>query len=241
MNRYNHPMIFYRAALIAGVIVALASPVRADPLDKALEEIGGVVRTAINRTRRDIVIGPTVGGAVGVTVDEGELTSGVSFGLAVYVFESPSLREIVKEEVKTRVKELARAALGRGEVPDLKALVRRVIAELRGRALHKGLLDPPRFGVALEGMVVTSAGGGGQVRVMVSKGVGKISLGAMLGVARVGGEFGAIGAVEASLRLTPIGTIRTPVVEPFVRVDAALQSELPLTVGGGLRLVADVF
>jgi hypothetical protein len=236
-----------RTSLAAAVaLAAMTTSARADEIDDALERVGDALGHAVDRTRRDVVLGPHAGAVVGATVDEGELVHGVSFGLALYMFDSPSLADVVKARVKARLKAVVRDAVTKGEPPpDLAALAQQiaaeVIAELRGRGVSKGLLDRPRFGVGVEGVVGTSDGGGFQLRLLASKGVGKLSLGLMVGATFAGGEVEALGGVEASLRLTPVGSRRTPVVEPFVRVDAALQSELPFTVAGGLRLVADVF
>lgn len=236
-----------RTSLVAAVaLTALSTSARADEIDAAVARVGDALGHAVDRTRRDVVFGPSAGGVIGATVDEGELVHGVSFGLALYVFDSPSLADVVKARVRSRLTAVVRDAVAKGEPPpDLDELARQivteVIAELRGRGVSKGLLDRPRFGVGLEGVIGTGAGGGFQVRLTASKGIGKLSLGVMLGGVIAGGEFEALGGLEANLRLTPVGSRRTPVVEPFVRLDAELQSELPLVVAGGLRLVADVF
>lgn len=233
-------------SLAVVALTALVTSARADEVDDAVAQVGDALGHAVDRTRRDVVLGPSAGGVVGVTVDEGELVHGVSFGLALDVFESPSLADVVEARVRRRLTEARRAAAPPGgPPPDLAELARQVaadvIAELRGRGVTKGLLDRPRFGLGVEGVIGTGAGGGFQVRLNASKGVGTLSLGVMLGGEFAGGEFEALGGLEANLRLTPVGSRRTPVVEPFVRLEAQLQSELPLVVAGGLRLVADVF
>jgi hypothetical protein len=175
----------------------------------------------IDRTRRAIAIGPHVGGLVA----EGAAEPALTVGLGLYTFAIPSaldLRELIEERIRHRVEERVKALVAGGQPPgDLVALAREVatevVAELRGEAVVRHLLDKPKLGVIVEG--VLPSGGGSIGRVGISRGVGRVSLGASAGVGRAAGVTTTYLGVETSLRLTPIGEARTPVLEIYARFD----------------------
>lgn len=235
-----------RALLVSSLALCVTTQAaRADAIDDAADAIRGTA----TRVRRQLVIGPEVGGFVGFDVDGGELVHGVGFGLAFYRFAVPTvldLRDRVVAEIRKRVKERVAAIVAGGgaEPSDVSEIVREVAAEVKaeltGAPPPRHTLERPLLGAVLEGAVLTSAGGGFQTRLVVSKGVGKASVGLALAIQRAGGATRFVPGLELDLRLTPIGVARTPVVELYLRGDVAIADGYPLAVIGGGRFALDL-
>jgi hypothetical protein len=75
---------------------------------------------------------------------------------------------------------------------------------------------------------------------VVSHGVSKGSLGLALAVQRAGGVTRFLPGLEASVRLTPIGVGRTPVIELFARGDVTIAEGTPLAIVAGGRFTVDL-
>lgn len=78
-------------------------------------------------------------------------------------------------------------------------------------------------------------------RLGVSKGIGPASLGLGTGIGRAGGDTIPFLGLELSVRATPIGVHRTPVVEVYARADLGFaDAGRTGTFLGGLRVVLDL-
>ena len=210
------------------------------------ELVAQIARAQVNRTRRAFAIGPHIGGFAGTTLDPAETLTGISFGLALYTFDMPTIleaQEMVKRQIETRVKAAVKEALANGQPFDEQQLIRDVIEgikrELLGGEVSKKTLEKPKLGLVVEAMRVVSPGDGGWgARTTLSKGIGSISLGLGVGYLRAGGENILLVGPEVSLRLTPTGELRTPVIDLFVRGEYATSDGFGFTtlVGGRVQL-----
>lgn len=238
------------ATTMALTVAAMAiAPAHADTSAEATA-VGDFAIGSVQRVRRAFVIGPHVGGFGGIAVDGGDALHGVTFGLALYAFKITTvldLRELVVETVRQRVRErVADIVAAGGTAPtDLSELAREVAAEVKaeiaGRPPPRRTLERPRFGAVLEGAIRTSPGGGFQTRLVISKGVGRASIGVALAVQRASGDTDVVPGLEASLRLTPLGQAWTPVAELYLRGDVAIADRLPIALIGGVRATLDLF
>ncbi len=235
-------------ALVGLLVVAIAGPVAADPVDDEVSSRELVVNQ-VQRVRRGFVLGPHVGGYGGVGLaDGGSAVHGVTVGVSVQRYAVPNvldLRERVKAIAQRRLRERVQEIVASGGVAPsdpselAREIVAEVIAELRG-APPRRTLEPPRWGLGLEAAIST-AGGGVEVRLAVDRGFGPVAVGLTIGALRASGRTDAVAGLEVALRLTPLGRAWTPVVAPYLRGETILGSELPVTLGAGLRLVVDLF
>lgn len=236
------------APLVAVFVLGVMPTVAAADVDEYSAAVGDIALNTVDRVRRGVAIGPQVGGFVGVDLDGGALVDGVSFGVGLYRFDVPTvleLREWVIAAVKRRVKERVAATVAGGgaEPDDLSQIIDEVAAEVQSELLaapRRRTLERPVFGVVLEGAILTSAGGGFQTRLVVSKGVSRASVGLALGVQRAGGETRFLPGLELSVRLTPIGVRRTPVIELVARGDLTVGSGYPVALLAGGRFTLDL-
>lgn len=246
-GRRRVTIVAMKLALLTALAILAASPAaQADVLDDA-GVLGDAVRAGTTRLRRGVAVGPQVGGFVGYDGDRGAVLHGVGFGLALYTFDVPTpltMKDRIIAEVKRRARErLGAVLLGGGTRAEIERLLREIVAEVKAELVGKPprhLVERPRFGVVLEGAVLTSEGGGFQGRLVLSRGVGKASVGVALAVQRAGGVTRFLPGLEASLRLTPVGVGRTPVIELFGRGDVAIADGLPLAIVGGARFTLDI-
>lgn len=229
----------------------LPTPVRADaPLPLIEGFLRDVIPGALRQTRRSIAIGPHVGFAT-VVDDDGNSDVGVTFGLALYTFKRPSLldlkqraTEMIEQRVKAR---LAEAVAAGAPPPDVKSLVEeeghKVLEELADELggleeIRPKVLEKPSLKLVVEGAVLGDAW---LARVGVGKGVGPISLGVGGGVLRAGGDTAPLVGGELSLHLTPVGQLRTPVLDVYVRGDVGFFDAGKAGVfTGGVRALVDL-
>ena len=235
-------VVVVMAATLAGIQEA-----RADYQADA-EVVAQIARAQVNRTRRAFAVGPHAGGFVGTTLDPSEMLGGVTFGLGIYTFDMPTILDVqenVKRQVEQRVRAAVKEALATGQPFDERQLIRDVIEGLK-RELSDGdvstkTLEKPSSGLVVEGMAVLAPGDGGWgVRATVSKGISKISLGFGAGYLRFAGSNILLAGPELSLRLTPTGTVRTPVIDLFLRGEWASSDAFGFTSVVGGRLLFDL-
>lgn len=225
-----------------------------DRLDGPFAETAGdlanqLASGVVNRFRRGVAIGPFVGGVAGGTVSGGKgSVFGISYGIGLYTMRQPSIldlatlvRERLKERVQSRLKDLIAS---RGSLPpDLGAIVREVAEdvyrEVFGELNQRKLLSKPGFGAVLEG-VSRIEPGGTQFRFGLSYGIGPVSVGAGTGIQIASGEVSGLAGLELSLRLTPWGNLRTPVIDVHSRFDVGFAGDRSRTLIAGTRFLIDV-
>ncbi len=231
------------AALVAVPAVARADALSAIPMP-AQEHVEVATRIAgsqLQRIRRSIAVGPVVGGALVNASDTFGTAAAVSVGVALYRFDIPSvleIQEILKTEIKRRLAERIAAGQGIDEqlVHDVAENVKReLLGELTQRTLER-----PSFGVAVEAIRIGANEPVWGARLTVSKGVSVLSVGIGAGYLRDRGTNVLALGPELSIRLTPTGLARTPVLELFGRAEYQLADGEGWMIGIGGRLLIDV-
>ncbi|HVK82651.1 MAG TPA: hypothetical protein VM513_01020, partial [Kofleriaceae bacterium] len=91
-------------------------------------------------------------------------------------------------------------------------------------------------GIQVEGIILNQPTSGGGVRVGLTTGIKVVNLGLGGAWLRSGGDNAFISGGELSLRLTPWGEKRTPVIEPFLRADYSSNGDFFPVLGGRLLL-----
>ncbi|MDX2091404.1 MAG: hypothetical protein SFX73_26325 [Kofleriaceae bacterium] len=229
-------------ATIVLVLLLATRPARAEVFAEAEQLARDAADTAIDRVRRGLAIGPEVGYFGGMT-EAGDAQAGLSFGLALYSFRMPSLQRQVldaaRERVGTRLKELVRTGriTNAGAIPaEVLADVKREVAEeLRPRTFER-----PRMKIVVEGALL-HAQRGFQARALFGYGLGYLTLGAAAGLQQINDLTMVMAGPEVSVHLTPVGKVRTPVVDLFVRSDfAAGEGERMVAFVGGARVALDI-
>ena len=229
------------------VAAPLANSFGVDAVEKEL--VQRLLTGIVNRFRRGIALGPFAGvvGGHGFSSDP-PTVAGISVGLGVYTFKQPTILDVprlVSERLKKRMMERVKAMVTSGGAPptDLGDIARQVAEdvykEVFGELNQRSLLPKPGFGVVLEGISRLEPGDT-QIRFGASYGIGPISLGAGSGVRFGGGEVSGLAGFELSLRLTPWGNLRTPVVDLHTRLDFSFAGERTRTLLLGTRLLLDV-
>lgn len=203
----------------------------------------------VKRFRRGVAIGPFAGGVAGGTVAGGKgSVLGISYGIGLYTMPQPSIldlatlvRDRLKERVQTRLK--AMIASGGKLSPDLGDIVREVAEdvyrEVFGELNQRKLLAKPGFGAVLEGISRLEPGGT-QFRFGLSYGIGPVSVGAGTGIQIASGEVSGLAGLELSVRLTPWGNLRTPVIDAHSRFDVGFAGDPSRTLIAGVRFLLDV-
>ena len=240
-----------RSLLLLCALSLLPTHARADaPLPLIEGFLGNVLSGSIQQARRGIAIGPHVGAAA-VVDDDGNSDFGVTFGLALYTFKRPSLLDLKQratEMIERRVKaRLAEAVAAGAPPPDVKAVVEEegnkdldeLAGELRGlKEIRPTVLEKPSLKLVVEGGVLGDAW---LVRLGAGKGIGPVSLGLGGGMMRGGGDTAPLLGGELSLHLTPIGKLRTPVLDLYVRGEVGFFDAGKAGVfTGGVRALADL-
>lgn len=232
------------AALL--VALACAAPAHADIGDYkddaiAVAKVGGQVTIATaNRVRRSIAFGTHVGTYTGTA-------TGVTWGMALYTFDIPSILDIQKmlqSQVQHIVKEEVKRIVAEGGVPDVEAIARKAYEDLKDDimgAVRPRTLEKPKFGVILEGIAQFQPVNAMGARLSATYGVGPISLGLGGGFLRGEMNTSAFVGPEVSLRLTPWGKHRTPVLDVYVRGDVGFdEGDHPFAVTVGGRALLDL-
>ncbi len=234
--------------LALGLGIGMPTSAHADARDDAAMA-GKVGKGVLDRTRRGFAIGPHVGGYVGTTVDPSETLGGISVGIALYSFKVPTvftLQALIQDRIKARAQEEAKRIVASGGTPDMDALARQVAEDVKreilGEEIRRKTLEQPKHGLILELLRQTTPVGATGARLGLTRGVGPTSLGIAGSFLRGGGNtVGFVGA-DVSLRLTPIGELRTPVFELFVRADYGFDDGAhPIVIAVGGRFLLDVF
>lgn len=246
-----------RLLVILTTLAVAATPAHADYADDAAVGLG-IVKGAIDRTRRGIAIGPHVGGfaggALGMTDARG--THGISFGLALYKFKTPSafdFQAIISARIRARVMERVKKIVASGGVAptDLSQVARDVAADVKAELLGEDVnrrrtFEKPATKILLEGAALTTSGGGFQTRLLVGKGVGSLSYGFGLAFQRANSINVVFLGPELALPMTPLGQLRTPVFDLFVRGELGFyrtsegDGRYPFVAAVGLRALVDL-
>jgi len=241
-------------ALFVALACATAAPAHADIGDYkddaiAVARIGADVSFATaNRVRRSIAFGTHVGTYTGMAISpSADFATGVTFGMALYTFDIPSILDIQKlllSQVEHLVKEEVKRIVAEGGVPDLEAIARKAWADLKDDimgALRPRTLEKPKYGMVVEGIAQFQPVNAMGARLTLTYGIGPISLG--LGGSFLRGEMNTTAFVgpEVSLRLTPTGVHRTPVFDLYLRADLGFdEGDRPYVVTVGGRALLDL-
>ncbi len=252
-----------KALLVIALVSQAAAVVQADGLasDRAAtasrsfaaevesDLVSRLASSVVKRLRRGIAIGPFVGGVVGRDFAlQGSTVAGIAYGIGLYTFRYPSILDLprlVSERLQQRVLDRVKAIVASGGTPpdDLGAIAREVAddvyRELFGDLNPRKLLAKPGFGALLEG-ISRFEPGDTQLRLGLSYGVGPVSLGGGTGVRLGGGSVSGFAGLELSLRLTPWGDFRTPVLDIHSRFDVGFAGDDSRTLLIGTRLLLDL-
>ena len=239
-------------ALAVSTVVGTSLPsARADvALEPEIAELAAqTARGAIQQTRRAIAVGPHVGGYGGVTLSPDDSIGGISFGIALYTFDVPTvldLQEMVKRQIELRFKERLEAAKASGRLDvEPKQLLAEVAESVRRELVAEGrsrkTLERPSRGFVIEGLRQLAPVEAWGARLGVTQGLGPISIGFGASVLRGGGDTMAFLGPDLSLRLTPTGDLRTPVIDLFLRAEyGVIDGENPIAITAGGRLLLDL-
>lgn len=199
------------------VTVAVEAPARAD--------VGGLVRSsanaAVQRTRRSIALGPTVGVAGAYVFGPDQPDAAITFGLAFRKFDIPWLPD--RDDVKDMLIDRAREG---GDVTDMvKDVGGEVLGELTGRRPRPPkTLEKPSLAITLEGARFLDSGDW-QVRAVVGFGISKITLGPVLD-GHIGDAKGLLLGGELAVHLTPWKGVRSPVVDIYLRGELGVTKQV---------------
>jgi hypothetical protein len=196
--------------------------------------VGKLASRTVERLRRAVAFGPFAG-ANPVIPASGDIDGAVSFGLGLWLFKVPivpdqeTIKAIVMERARARLKQAAEAAFLRGEKPteaDLAALGReiyqRVLAEFLDERAPK-VWEKPRFHLHLEAARLFRSDAW-QSRTTVTIGLWRLALGPSLMV-HFDDDIDLFLGPEMNVRLLPWKSLRSPVVDLFFRVDFALTDD----------------
>lgn len=230
------------AALVALALLLATRPARAELFGEAEEVARDVAENTVDSVRRSIAFGPSVGYVAGATTD-GQLQAGLTFGLSLYTFHRPSMKERIvraaRERVTSRLTELVRS----GHVSDLRNIPDELMADVKREAANQvqpRTFEKPQLKIGLEGTLFQEPGGF-QARAMFAYGIGYASLGLNAGVQHANDLTMLVGGPELSVHLTPIGKARTPVVDIYARTDFGVgEGERSVAFLGGARVALDV-
>jgi hypothetical protein len=216
-----------------------------------------IVRGTVNRARRAVAFGPSVG-ALPLLATAGADDTGfdvaLTFGLGLYLFAIPVvpsvelIQDVVRARVEAKLRERLQAALARGEKPteeELAAWGREIYqgvkAEVLGRMNARArTVERPRLALDLEGQYLLGAGYW-ETRLTLGLGVKRLTIGPTAALRLWDATGFALGG-EVACRLLPGRRPRSPVIDLFLRMDfevadrAARGDEAAL----GLRLLLDL-
>lgn len=241
------------ATAVAHVVVSYThdTDAAANAALKVIRVAGEITVATGNRVRRSIAFGTHAGTYAGTSFGAGnQLVTGVTFGMALYQFDVPSILDIDKllqAQLEIAIKAEAARIVAEGGIPDLEAIARNAYMNLKEDIMGKirpRTLEEPKLGVIIEGVAQTQPGdvmGGNAMgaRVSVTYGVGPISLGLGGGFLRGDGNTAAYAGPNLSLRLTPWGKSWTPVIDLYARGDVGFdegERHYVVTVGGRMLL-----
>lgn len=215
-------MTSVRALVILATLTLAAPPARADYADDAALGLK-MARRTVDRVRRGIAIGPHVGYGGGFDLD-GNGTQGIAFGLALYTFKVPTVfdaQEVLAARIRARVIERVKAIVASGGAApsDLKEVAKQVAEDVREELLgpvKRRAFEKPSIKVVVEGVALVDPGGF-QIRSGFGKGLGPVCVSAMGAFQRSHTNNVWFVGAELGVHATPIGLLRTPVLDLFVR------------------------
>lgn len=222
-----------RPAALALTLVALVPAVGQAETSAAMK---GIVAGAVQRARRSIAVGVTVGGGVAYLPSPERAEYPISFGLGVDLFKIPivpdlaRVREIVIERTKERVAERVKDQMLAGNTPSGDEITQlahqigdEIAAEVMGEmSAHPKLVEKPRLAVDLEGAYLPRAKVW-QLRLTAGFGISYVTLGPTI-VVNLTSPRGLLLGGELATHLLPTHGSRSPVIDLFVRFDAGVTS-----------------
>jgi hypothetical protein len=201
------------------VVVTLAAerPARAD----AGELVKSSTRAAVQRTRRSLALGPTVGVAGAYVIGPDQADAPVTFGIAFRKFHIPWLPE--RDDVKKMI--IDRAKEG-GDLTDMVTDVGgQLLGEVTGRRPRPPkTLEKPKLAITVEGARLLDSGDW-QVRAAVGFGISKVTLGPALS-GHIGDVDGLLIGGELAMHLTPWKGVRSPVVDVYLRGELGVTNQV---------------
>jgi hypothetical protein len=212
------------SVIVLLLVVGAERPARADVGDL----VQGSADAAIQRTRRSLALGPTVGVAGAYAIGPDRADAPVTFGLAFRKFKIPWMPE--RDDVVKSIRD-------RGVVETGKD----VLGQLTGRRPRPPkTLEKPSMAITVEGARFLDSGDW-QVRAAVGIGISKITIGPALS-GHIGDADGLLVGGELGLHLTPWKGVRSPVVDVYLRGELGVTSQLDDTdiVSLGTRFLYDL-
>ena len=191
------------------------------PPDPSLESM---LMGAVNRARRAIAFGPSIGGAVVYAPSPATGDGEISFGLELNWFKVPivpdlaTIKELIQERFKARIKE----RIMHLQRPADEELIRQVYEDVKNEVLGEMNVRPhawedPQATLALEaGYLFRSEAW--QVRILAALGVSKFTIGPVLTIHAASINDFYVGAELGTHFLLGDGP-RAPVVSPFIRFE----------------------
>jgi hypothetical protein len=238
-------------------VAFVSGTARADALDDAAgSDVGRfaaeVAKRSLKRTRRSVTLGPIVGVAPGVTVDDGELDAQLSFGVGLLrydipLFPTPSrMKDILLGRARVVFEERVKAALvGGGPLTDddKKRIARETWEEIKAEFLlemRPRRLEKPSFELMVEVLHAFDAEAW-DVRATAGFGVGPVYLAAGTSLQYDEGAALVI-PLEISKPVLLSKGLRAPVINAFVRYELAATDREARTdrVFVGARFMLDV-
>jgi hypothetical protein len=179
-------------------------------------DVGDLVQSsanaAVQRTRRSIALGPTVGVAGAYLIGPDQPDAPLTFGLAFRKFDIPWLPD--RDDVQDMLVDRAREG---GSVRDMaKDVGGQLLDEVTGRRPRESkTLEDPSLAITVEGARLLDSGDW-EVRASVGFGIWKITLGPAL-TGHIGDVDGLLLGGELGVHLTPWKGVRSPVVDLYLR------------------------
>jgi hypothetical protein len=241
--------------MLLGLAVAASLSASAAEAHAAEPSLENIVKGTVNRARRSVAFGPTVGvgGVYATSAEEFDLP--ISFGLAFELFkvnvlpDAALVKEMIIERTKvkleTRVKQMALEGKPAPTQAELEQMALEVFEETKAEILGEMSYRPktfekPRFFVNVESAYLPSAEAW-EIRFTPAIGIGPISIGPTLAVA-LADETGVLLGGEAAVHFMPSKSPRSPVVDVYLRADFGVtdSTEEASSIGLGARFVLDL-
>jgi hypothetical protein len=243
------------AALLAAcaTLATLPSPAQAADGDPSLKQFA---LGTLSRARRAVAIGPTVGMAVPVVVEDGgDVDFTLSFGLGLYFFRVPvlpdpaSVKDMVMARVKEKVQDHVKAMIAEGKPApteaELEAYARQIFEEVKAEILgqlerRNSYFEKPRAGIDMEYTTIFGADSW-QIRVTGGFAVGPVTLGPSFSWDATGDGVARL-APQLDWRVLLGRGPRAPVVDVFLRWDFSLYDRAiqPDQLTLGARFMLDI-
>lgn len=255
-------------ALLSGLVaVSLLAPnASAEDLEARVERLAGYERSdgddgifktfakrAFKRTRRSLSFGPYVGVSPGFGLENGgEFAFDLEFGLAILRYDIPivpspgRIKDIILGAVKDRLKEQVKAAIAGGQNPtddqiaDWGREIRKRVVDEFLLKLRPKKFESPSF-QARAGIDRLFGEDAWNLRAGLGLGIGPLFVSGGVGVSLAESAEG-LAYLELSIPILLSKGLRSPVIEPFVRLDAFTGEDEGLSdqVLFGARFMLDV-